>query len=105
MKDTNGSVDWRVLCELASKENDPKKLLDLITKINQALEEFHQKSRHPLNANAYPDSIAPYSRFTEGEARPAGVPALVSKFEDMSALAGIARHVVYATTPDHLFAA
>ena len=30
MKDTNGSEDWRVLCELASKEKDPEKLIDLI---------------------------------------------------------------------------
>ena len=37
MKDANGSEDWRVLCELASKEKDPKKMIDLITKINQAL--------------------------------------------------------------------
>jgi hypothetical protein len=43
MKDTNGSEDWRVLCELASKEKDPKKMLDLITKINKALGEFHRK--------------------------------------------------------------
>ena len=52
MKDTNGSEDWRVLCELASKEEDPKKMIDLITKINQALEELHHKSRSSLNANA-----------------------------------------------------
>ena len=55
MKDTNGSADWRVLCELASKEKDPEKLIDLITKINQALqalEEFHHKSRS-LNAYFY----------------------------------------------------
>ena len=45
MKDANGSEDWLVLCELASKEKVPKKLLDLITKINQALEEFHLKRR------------------------------------------------------------
>jgi len=57
MKDTNGSEDWRVLCELASKEKDPKKMLDLITKINQALEEFHHKPRSPLSANAH--CIAP----------------------------------------------
>ena len=37
MNDTNGSEDWRVLCELASKENDPKKMLDLITKINHGI--------------------------------------------------------------------
>jgi hypothetical protein len=58
-KDTNGSEDWRVLCELASKEKDPEKLIDLITKINQALEEFRHKSRSPLNANAYLYNIAP----------------------------------------------
>lgn len=48
MKDTNGSEDWRVLCELASKEKDPKKMLDLITKINEALKEFRHKRRSPL---------------------------------------------------------
>ena len=52
MTDTNRSDDWRVLCELASKEMDPKKLLDLITRINQALAEFHHKSPSPLIANA-----------------------------------------------------
>ena len=57
MKDTNGSEDWRVLCELASKENDPKKMLDLITKINQALEEFHHRPRSRANAHFY--SFAP----------------------------------------------
>jgi hypothetical protein len=59
MKDTNGSEDWRVLCELASKEKDPKKMLDLITKINQALEDFHHKPRSPLSTNADFYSIAP----------------------------------------------
>jgi hypothetical protein len=59
MKDTNGSEHWRILCELASKEKDPEKLIDLITKINRALEEFHHESRSPLNANAYFYSIAP----------------------------------------------
>ncbi len=51
MKDTNGSEDWRILCELASKEKDPEKLIDLIIQINQALEESHQKSRYHVNAN------------------------------------------------------
>jgi hypothetical protein len=53
MTDTNRSDDWRVLCELASKEMDPKKLLDLITRINQALAEFRHKSRSLLSANAH----------------------------------------------------
>ena len=61
MKDTNGSEDWRVLCELASKEKDPKKMIDLITKINQALEELHHKSHTPLDANAHFHSIAAVS--------------------------------------------
>lgn len=43
--------------------------------------------------------------FTEREARSAGVSALVSKFEDMSALIRIARNLLYATTLDNLFAA
>jgi hypothetical protein len=45
MKDTDHSDDWRTLCELATKENDPQKLLDLITKINQALKECHRQSQ------------------------------------------------------------
>lgn len=43
--------------------------------------------------------------FTEKEARLAGVSALVSKFEDMSALVGIVRNLLYPTTLDHLSAA
>jgi len=57
MKDSNRSNDWRVLCELASKEKDPEKLIDLIVKINQALEESHQKSRYHVNGYSY--SVAP----------------------------------------------
>ncbi len=45
MKDVHGSQDWRALCELASQEQDPEKLLDLISKINQALEEWNRQSR------------------------------------------------------------
>ena len=45
MKDTDYPDDWRTLCELATKENDPQKLLDLITKINRALEECHRQSQ------------------------------------------------------------
>lgn len=59
MSDTNRSDDWRVLCELASKEMDPKKLLDLITRINQSYEEFHHKPRSPLSADTQFYSIAP----------------------------------------------
>ncbi len=59
MKDTNGSEDWRVLCELASKEKDPEKLIDLVVKINQTLEECHQKPRYHVDANAYSYSVPP----------------------------------------------
>jgi len=59
MKDTNGSEDWRVLCELASKEKDPEKLIDLIVQINQALEECQQKPRHHVDTDAYTYGVAP----------------------------------------------
>ena len=52
MKVTNGSEDWRVLCEMASKEMDPGKLLDLITKINQALQESRQQPRYSVDASS-----------------------------------------------------
>ena len=45
MKDTSRIDDWRSLCEQASKESDPQKLLELITRINRVLEECHQRSR------------------------------------------------------------
>jgi len=44
MKDTSRIEDWRSLCEQASKESDPQRLLELITKINRALEESHQRN-------------------------------------------------------------
>jgi hypothetical protein len=39
MHERNRSTDWHVLCELASKEQDPDKLLDLVRRLNQALDE------------------------------------------------------------------
>lgn len=45
MEDTSRSDDWRSLCELASKETNPQILLELITRINRALKESHQRSR------------------------------------------------------------
>ncbi|HEU0048080.1 MAG TPA: hypothetical protein VFQ43_10805 [Nitrososphaera sp.] len=41
------------------ERKDPEKLIDLIVKINQALEESHQKSRYYVNANGYAYSVAP----------------------------------------------
>jgi hypothetical protein len=35
----NGTVDWRALCKVASQEQDPKKLVDLLRQINRALSE------------------------------------------------------------------
>ena len=43
MEDTSGG-DWRSLCELAKKEQDPQKLLELITEINRALAEYRRRS-------------------------------------------------------------
>jgi hypothetical protein len=45
MKDTGCTEDWRSLCERASQESDPQKLMELITKINRALEESHERGR------------------------------------------------------------
>jgi hypothetical protein len=44
MTDKIGSNDWRALCELARKEEDPGKLLKLIVKINRALEQCNRAS-------------------------------------------------------------
>ena len=49
MNETNPPDDWRELCELASKERDPKKLLDLVTRINRALEDPRHQSQRDLN--------------------------------------------------------
>ena len=59
MKNTNTSDDWRVLCELASKEKDPEKLIDLVVQINQALDECHHKARYQVDANGYSYTSAP----------------------------------------------
>lgn len=45
MEDTSRRDDWRSLCEMASKESNPQKLLELITRINRALQESHQRNR------------------------------------------------------------
>jgi len=56
MKDTSRTDDWRSLCEKASKETDPLKLVDLITKINRILEECHQQNR-PEEASSKIDTV------------------------------------------------
>jgi hypothetical protein len=57
MRQMNGDK-WRVLCVLASEEEeDPALLIDLITRINQAFEESHQKSHILLDASACFDRV------------------------------------------------
>jgi hypothetical protein len=41
--DTTTKERWFQLCELAAKEQDPKKLLSLIEEINRLLEEKEQR--------------------------------------------------------------
>jgi DNA-binding NarL/FixJ family response regulator len=70
-------------------------LLDLAMPVMNGLEDARALKRLMPNVpivvfSAYADS------FTEKEARCAGVSVLVSKFEDMSALVGIARNLVGA---------
>ena len=38
MHEPTRSGDWRVLCELASREQDPARLMELIKRLNQALD-------------------------------------------------------------------
>ena len=63
MEDTSRRDDWRSLCNMASHESDPQKLLELITRINRALEECHQRSRTSL-ALSRVDTVLPPIRST-----------------------------------------
>ena len=102
MDGTNHSEDWSALCELASKESDPRKLLDLITKINRALEECHQRKENEealLKADTVllraPASRTDFDRYA--------FPGLLPKMpgpttEDMSALILPARDFVHDVT-------
>jgi hypothetical protein len=46
----NPTRDWQELCEAASKEPDPKKLMSLITEIIKALEDRRRKTARVPNA-------------------------------------------------------
>jgi hypothetical protein len=59
MKDTSSTDDWRSLCELASKETNPQKLLELITRINRALEECHRQRSQTNEASFKVDTVLP----------------------------------------------
>jgi hypothetical protein len=45
------SLDWRVLSEAASREQDPEKLIQLVEELNRALlrRELQSKRRPPAN--------------------------------------------------------
>src|SRR5262249_39055224 len=93
----------RQLRKLTSRRPDLT-VLDLAMRVMNGLEAARALKRVMPEVpivmfSAYADS------FTEKEARSAGVSVLVSKFEDISALIGIARNLVYPTTLDHLSAA
>ena len=44
-------VDWRDLCEQASKEQDSEKLIEIVQRLNEALEE---RRRRPVDAAPHP---------------------------------------------------
>ena len=44
--------DWRVLCEQASKEKDPKRLLELVRRLNEVLEEQRLKRNQHQSVSA-----------------------------------------------------
>jgi hypothetical protein len=73
MKDIHGSQDWRALCELASKEHDPEKLLNLIVKINQALEECNRQSRVERMPIKIKNVFLPANTFAESRLELPGV--------------------------------
>jgi hypothetical protein len=42
---------WRTLCELAAKEQDPAKLLELVTEINRLLDKKKDHAGEPAPGN------------------------------------------------------
>jgi len=65
MNDTNHSDDWLSLCEMATKEQDPRKLLDLIVRINQALESCRRR-KEVQNTPSKPDTALPMTGTASG---------------------------------------
>ena len=59
MTDINGSEDWRALCELATKEKDLDKLIDLIAKINRALEKCYHNPGYQADTTLSSHTVAP----------------------------------------------
>jgi len=50
MHEQKSTIDWRVLCELASKEEDPEKLMELVKRLNEALDEKFKPSARGVRA-------------------------------------------------------
>jgi hypothetical protein len=42
---------WRELCQQAAKEHDPERLIELIQRLNDALEESQRPSQHQLRTS------------------------------------------------------
>ncbi len=45
------TLDWRILSEAASREQDPEKLIQLVEQLNRALMYRELQSKHRLCAN------------------------------------------------------
>jgi len=56
-------ADWRELCEQASKEKDPEKLMELVRKLNQKLEERRQR-KGGRSTDASPRQMLSQTRWT-----------------------------------------
>ena len=48
----NEEQDWRNLCERASRETDPDKLMELVYQIDRALERREQRLREARNGKS-----------------------------------------------------
>lgn len=46
-----GENNWRELCERIMKESDPDKLMELVERLNQALEEREEELRNMTRSN------------------------------------------------------
>jgi hypothetical protein len=57
LKDTGGlkNKSWRELCEAASREHDPEKLLALITTLNDVLEQREKEEKAKRNSALAPE--------------------------------------------------
>ena len=49
----NEEQDWRDLCERASRETDPDKLMELVYQIDRALERREQRLREARNGKSH----------------------------------------------------